>query len=178
MGGIMGGVAGAATAKNRTKGAICGTAVGAIGGAAVGSALGRQEEELRRDLNNDRVQINNDGNRLVVTLPQDILFATSSATVNNALRADLLTVAESLRKYPDTRVQVIGHTDSTGSAAYNQNLSERRAAAVAAVLIEGGVAPSRIQTIGRGETQPIASNQTPEGRAQNRRVEIVILPTT
>ena len=92
------------------------------------------------------------------------------------MRDDLLKVATSLNKYPDTTVQVLGHTDNTGSAGYNQQLSERRANAVADVLMEGGVPFARIQSIGRGEDQPIASNLNEDGRRQNRRVEIVILP--
>ena len=118
------------------------------------------------------------GDRLIVTMPQDILFAVDSATVNSSLRGDLLTVANSLREYPRSRVQVVGHTDNTGSAAYNQGLSERRANSVADVLTSGGVSYDRIQAFGRGEDQPVASNLTTEGRAQNRRVEIVILPTS
>ncbi|MDO5757788.1 MAG: OmpA family protein, partial [Rhodobacterales bacterium] len=154
-----------------------GGAIGALGGAAIGNALDRQEAELRRDLDNERVQINNTGDRLIVTLPQDILFAVDSASVNSGLRGDLYTVASSLQNYPTSTVQVVGHTDNTGSAAYNQNLSERRANAVASVLREGGVAPNRINVYGRGEDQPVASNLTVEGKAQNRRVEIVILPS-
>jgi len=111
-----------------------------------------------------------------VTMPQDILFDVSSSAIQPALRTDLATVATSLQNYPDTTVQVIGHTDSTGSAAYNQSLSERRANSVANVLLDNGVPSSRVRPIGRGEDQPVASNLTPEGRAQNRRVDIVILP--
>ncbi|MFX0542108.1 OmpA family protein [Roseovarius sp. S4756] len=176
IGGLAGAVTGAAASDKSGKGALIGGAIGALGGAAIGNALDKQEAELRRDLNNDRVQITNTGDRLIVTLPQDILFAVDSAEVNGALRGDLFTVAESLRNYPGSTVQVIGHTDNSGSAAYNQSLSERRANSVAAVLREGGVGGARINAFGRGEDQPIASNLTAEGKAQNRRVEIVILP--
>ncbi|MEI4262540.1 OmpA family protein [Roseovarius sp. D0-M9] len=176
IGGLAGALTGAAASDKKGKGALIGGAIGAIGGAAIGNALDKQEAELRRDLNNDRVQITNTGDRLIVTLPQDILFAVDSAQVNGALRGDLFTVAESLRNYPGSTVQVIGHTDNTGAAAYNQSLSERRANAVSAVLREGGVGAARINAFGRGEDQPIASNLTAEGKAQNRRVEIVILP--
>ncbi|MCZ4351799.1 OmpA family protein [Roseovarius aestuarii] len=176
IGGLVGGLVGAAASDKKGKGAVIGAAVGALGGAAIGNALDKQEAELRRDLENDRVQITNTGDRLIVTLPQDILFAVDSAVVNNALRGDLLTVADSLKSYPGSTVQVVGHTDNSGAAAYNQSLSERRANSVADVLMNGGVAFNRIQTYGRGEDQPIASNLTPEGKAQNRRVEIVILP--
>ena len=109
-------------------------------------------------------------------MPQDILFATDSAALRPDLQSDLRTVAQSLLAYPNTTVQVIGHTDNTGDASYNLNLSQRRAASVANVLISQGVPGFRVQTFGRGEDQPIADNLTPEGRARNRRVEIVILP--
>ncbi len=177
IGGIFGALTGAAASDKKGKGAVVGGAIGALGGAAIGNALDKQEAELRRDLENDRVKITNTGDRLIVTLPQDILFDVDSARVNTALRSDLLTVADSLRSYPNSTVQVVGHTDNTGAAAYNQDLSERRANSVADVLMDGGVAFGRIQTYGRGEDQPIASNLTTEGKAQNRRVEIVILPS-
>lgn len=176
IGGIAGAVTGAAASDKSGKGALIGGAIGALGGAAIGNALDKQEAELRRELDNERVQINNTGDRLIVTLPQDILFAVDSATVNSGLRGDLLTVADSLQNYPGSTVQVVGHTDNSGSASYNQQLSERRANAVADVLRDGGVAYNRINAYGRGEDQPIASNLTVQGKAQNRRVEIVILP--
>jgi outer membrane protein OmpA-like peptidoglycan-associated protein len=110
-------------------------------------------------------------------MPQDLLFAVDSAAVRPDLRADLSAVASSLLRYPNSRIEVIGHTDNTGAAAYNQDLSQRRAVSVAGVLREGGVPGARIAAFGRGEDQPIASNLTPEGRAQNRRVEIIIRPT-
>nr|WP_309502876.1 OmpA family protein [uncultured Roseovarius sp.] len=177
IGGVLGALTGAVASDKKGKGAVIGGAVGALGGAAIGNALDKQEAELRRDLDDDRVQITNTGDRLIVTLPQDILFDVDSARVNSSLRGDLLTVADSLQSYPNSTVQVVGHTDNTGEAAYNQALSERRANAVADVLMDGGVGFGRIQTYGRGEDQPIASNLTPDGRAQNRRVEIVILPS-
>lgn len=175
IGGIIGAGTGAAVSDNKATGALLGGAIGALGGAAIGNALDRQAAELRQQLDSE-VGVVNTGDRLIVTMPQDILFAVDSFTVAPGLRDDLFTVARSLQRYPDTTVQVVGHTDSTGSASYNQTLSERRAAAVTDVLLQGGVAPARLRSIGRGEDQPVASNLTPEGRAQNRRVEIVILP--
>jgi len=176
IGGILGAFTGAVASDKKGKGAIVGGAIGALGGAAIGSALDRQAAELERDLGSDDVTVTNTGDRLIVTMSQDILFAVDSSTVNSGLRADLLTVADSLQSYPDTTVQIVGHTDNTGDASYNQDLSERRANSVADVLMDGGVAFGRIETYGRGEDQPVASNLTPEGQAQNRRVEIVILP--
>ncbi|MGH1353801.1 MAG: OmpA family protein [Thalassovita sp.] len=174
LGGILGAVSGAMISKDKKKGILLGGAAGAAAGAAIGSSLDKQEAELRESLDG-RVRIINQGDRLVVTLPQDILFATDSTYVQSVLRDDLQAVAESLNRYPDTTVQVIGHTDNTGSAAYNQDLSRGRASAVADILVSNGVSGSRVLTVGRGEDDPVASNLTPEGRAQNRRVEIVIL---
>ncbi|MBM1633234.1 OmpA family protein [Sulfitobacter mediterraneus] len=160
---------------NRGDGALKGALIGGALGAGVGYALDRQEAELRQQMGND-VVITNTGDRLIVTLPQDILFAVDSTTVQPGLMGDLRTLANSLQSYPNSTVQVIGHTDSDGDAAYNQQLSEGRAYAVANVLYSNGVPTSRVQAFGRGESQPIASNLTPAGKAQNRRVEIVILP--
>jgi outer membrane protein OmpA-like peptidoglycan-associated protein len=162
---------------NKTEAALAGAALGGVVGGFAGNNLDRQEAELRQQLANEDVQITNTGDRLIVTLPQDILFATDSASVRPDLQSDLRTVASNLQSYPNSTVQIIGHTDNTGEAAYNQQLSQRRADSVSSVLLGAGVPASRIQAYGRGEDQPIASNLTPEGKAQNRRVEIVILPT-
>lgn len=178
IGGLVGAVTGAVASDDKAKGAIFGGAVGALGGAAIGNALDRQEAELRNQLDNQDIQVTNTGDRLIVTMPQDILFAVDSSAVQPGLRSDLATVAQSLQQYPNSTVQVVGHTDNTGDAGYNQSLSERRANAVADVLMNNGVPFGRIQTFGRGEDQPVASNLSEAGRAQNRRVEIVILPTT
>ena len=175
LGGVLGAGLGALVSDNKVKGAVIGGVIGAAGGAVVGSSLDRQAAELRQQLDND-VQITNTGDRLILTMPQDILFDVDSTTIYPGLRGDLLTVAQSLNDYPNTTVQVVGHTDSDGDAGYNQRLSERRANAVADVLLEGGVPFSRVRTFGRGENQPVASNLTEAGKRQNRRVEIVILP--
>lgn len=162
--------------ESDARDALIGAAIGASIGASVGAGLDRQAAELRRDLGDGRITVANTGSELVVTLPQDIVFATDSAAIRPDLQRDLQVLARSLNAYPDTAVGVIGHTDNTGDAAYNQALSARRAAAVAAVLTGAGVAPARIDARGRGEDQPVASNLTAEGRAKNRRVEIVIRP--
>ncbi|MCX7566626.1 OmpA family protein [Sulfitobacter sp. F26169L] len=161
---------------NRAKGAIKGAIIGTALGAGAGALLDKQERDLRASLGNDNVTINNTGDRLIVTLPQDILFATGSSAVRPDLQRDLGAVAGNLQAYPDSTVQIVGHTDSDGEAAFNQQLSESRANAVASVLINNGVSRARIQSYGRGESQPVASNLNPQGKAQNRRVEIVILP--
>ena len=170
-GGLLGGL---------LTGRPAGAAVGAVGGAIVGGAIGqeldRQAGELRAGFGDDRINVVNTGSSLVVTMPQDILFATDSARLTPSIRGDLRVLARHLNKYPNSNVQVIGHTDNQGAASYNLNLSRQRAASVTRVLLNQGVAPTRVTSIGRGEDQPVASNLTPEGRAQNRRVEIVIIP--
>ena len=160
---------------NRAKGAALGAIVGAGAGVVAGSILDKQEADLRAATGNN-VNITNTGDRLIVTLPQDILFATDSASLRPDLVRDIRAVAQNLNAYPDSRVQVLGHTDNVGDAGYNQTLSYSRAQSVSDVLISEGVAAGRIQSIGRGESQPVSSNLTPEGRQLNRRVEIVILP--
>jgi outer membrane protein OmpA-like peptidoglycan-associated protein len=178
LGGLIGAATGVAVAGDgdELKGALVGGALGAGTGALIGADLDRQAAELRGSLSSN-ISVTNTGEYLIVNMPQDLLFATDSATVRSDLRRDLQTVGSSLLRYPNSRIEVIGHTDNTGTAAYNQDLSQRRAAAVAGVLRETGVPGTRLAAYGRGEDQPIASNLTPEGRAQNRRVEIIIRPT-
>ncbi len=174
LAGLVSGDDSAEKKQNALKGAV----IGAAGGAAIGNVLDKQAADLQQSLGNDRVTITNTGDRLIVTLPQDILFASDSATLTGGLQSDLVAVANNLQAYPNSTVQVIGHTDSSGSASHNQSLSVDRANAVTNVLSGAGVPLTRLQAIGRGEDQPIASNLTEEGKAQNRRVEIVILPTS
>ncbi|MCO6383196.1 MAG: OmpA family protein [Vannielia sp.] len=175
--GALAGVALGDDEESRRRGAVLGAAAGAAVGGAIGANLDKQARELDNNLDG-RIKVVNTGDRLIVTMPQDILFATDSTALNATLQDDLYTLARSLNDYPNTTVQVVGHTDNTGSAAYNQDLSERRALAVRSVLLNGGVSSGRVQAFGRGESQPIASNQSTSGRAQNRRVEIVIIPNT
>ncbi len=178
LGGLVGaGVGAIANNSNPLLGAVAGGAIGAAGGGLIGNQLDKQAAELRQQLANDGITIVNAGDRLIVTVPNDITFDTDSATVRPALRADLVRVGQNLVNYPNSNVQIIGHTDSDGEASYNQGLSERRANAVADVIQANGVNYSRIVTIGRGENNPVASNLTPEGKSQNRRVEIVIVPS-
>ncbi|MBN8632252.1 MAG: OmpA family protein [Rhodobacterales bacterium] len=177
IGGLTGAVAGVAVSGDgdELKGALIGGALGAGTGAIIGADLDRQAAELRGSLNSN-ISVTNTGEYLIVNMPQDLLFATDSAAVRPDLRSDLNAVASSLLRYPNSRIEVIGHTDNTGTAAYNQDLSQRRAVAVAGVLRDGGVPGNRIAAYGRGEDQPVASNLTPQGKAQNRRVEIIIRP--
>jgi len=180
VGAITGALFGALTGDNpkeRRKRAIVGGILGAAAGGLIGSQLDKQAAELQAAIGDDRIQIINTGSELIVIMPQDILFAIDSTVVRNTLRADLGALADNLQRYPGSTVDVFGHTDNTGTAAYNLDLSSRRASAVAAILIANGVTSARLRTIGMGEDDPITSNLTAAGRAENRRVEIVIRPT-
>ena len=161
--------------NDRLRNAAAGAAIGAGIGAGIGALLDRQARELRGSLDSE-IDVINTGEELIVRMPQDILFAVDSAAVRPDLRNDLFALSDSLRRYPQSSVTVVGHTDNTGSAAYNQDLSLRRANAVTGVLTSAGVEPFRIRAFGAGEDSPIASNLSPEGRAQNRRVDITIRP--
>ena len=176
IGGLLGAGIGAVTSDDDKAETVIGSAIaGAAVGGLIGNQLDKQAAELRQTLDDD-IGVINTGDRLIVSLPNDITFDTDSAFVRPQLKSDLSKVAASLLRYPDTNVQVIGHTDSDGEASYNVNLSVRRANAVADELQAGGVPYSRLRTIGRGEDEPIASNLTEEGKARNRRVEIVVIP--
>lgn len=176
-GGVLGALAGATSGGEDKLGkAVVGGVIGAAIGGAVGYSLDQQAAELRGSFQNPNVTVTNHGNYLVVNMPQDLLFASGSATLSSTLTQDLKTVAGSLVRYPNSRIEVIGHTDNNGTAAFNQDLSQRRAWAVANVLRDGGVPSARMTAYGRGEDQPIASNLTPQGQALNRRVEIIIRP--
>ena len=176
IGGILGAGIGAATAGGNTgKSAATGALAGAAVGAIIGNELDKQEQELKQSLGND-ISVVNTGDKLIVSLPNDLTFDTGSASVRSNLKPDLTEVAASMLRYPDTSIQIIGHTDSDGEAAYNQSLSERRANAVADQIQAGGVSFDRIVTTGMGENEPVASNLTEDGKALNRRVEILVIP--
>jgi outer membrane protein OmpA-like peptidoglycan-associated protein len=175
IGAVLGGTR--ESGSDRLRNAAVGAAIGAAAGGLVGNAMDAQAAELRQDFGNSEIDVINTGSELIVRMPEAILFATDSASLNPQLRSDLFVLADSLNKYPDSVVTVTGHTDNTGSASYNQALSERRAQSVAAVLRSGGVSGMRLNVVGAGENQPIATNQTAAGRAQNRRVDITITPT-
>ncbi|MGB3148546.1 MAG: OmpA family protein [Paracoccaceae bacterium] len=178
-GAAVGAILGASTAKNgkhTMDRAIGGAILGGVAGGMIGSSLDAQAKELAQEVDS-RIQIINEGNQLRVVMPEGILFASDSDAVQQGIMNDLYTVADSLNRYPNTRVEVIGHTDSTGSAAYNQDLSQRRAQAVSRILVGAGVSGGRVVPYGRGEDMPVATNMTDAGKAQNRRVEILIIPT-
>ncbi|GGB29207.1 cell envelope biogenesis protein OmpA [Sphingomonas metalli] len=163
--------------RDRTE-KIVGAGIGGLAGAGIGAYMDRQERALRERTAGTDVQVIRRGDDLVLNIPSGITFAYDSADVQPQFRRTLDQVADTLAEYNQTYVDVYGHTDSTGSDAYNQTLSERRATSVADYLASHGVQSARIGTRGYGETQPIASNDTDEGRAANRRVEIKIVPVT
>jgi outer membrane protein OmpA-like peptidoglycan-associated protein len=160
------------------RNALVGAGIGMLAGAAVGGYLQEQEAALNEDLAGTGATVENDGQSLLVTLPATVTFAVDSAAIQPAMMPALTDFAETLRQYPQSYVDVIGHTDSTGSAEYNQRLSERRAESTATFLASRGVRRERLVAYGYGETRPVASNDTPEGRAANRRVEVRITPLT
>ncbi len=161
--------------RDRTE-KIVGAGIGGIAGAGIGAYMDKQERDLRARTAGTDVQVIRQGDDLLLNIPSGINFAYNSATVQPQFQRTLDQVAGVLGEYNRTYVDVYGHTDATGSDAYTQGLSERRARSVADYLSSHGVQSARIGTRGFGETQPIASNETEEGRAANRRVEIKIVP--
>ncbi len=169
VGAILGGGEGA------WKGAAVGAAIGGLSGTAIGYYLDKQKDEMQEVLERqDRVE--RDGETLRVALSSDVLFDSGSATLQPGAQDKLREVARVFMRYPRTRLEIIGHTDSRGSDASNQSLSDRRATAVRTALVSEGVEAGRIAVRGVGETRPVATNDTAEGRAQNRRVEILSRP--
>jgi outer membrane protein OmpA-like peptidoglycan-associated protein len=163
--------------RDRTE-KIVGAGIGAVAGAGVGYYMDEQEKKLRQQTAGTGVNVIRDGDNLVLDMPSEVTFAVDSATIDPAFRATLDKVASTLNQYEKTYVDVLGHTDSTGSDAYNQALSERRASSVAGYLGTQGVQSARLATRGYGESQPKASNLDETGRAANRRVEIRLVPVT
>ncbi|WP_025560141.1 OmpA family protein [Sphingomonas sp. UNC305MFCol5.2] len=157
---------------------IIGAGIGGLAGAGIGAYMDRQEQELRRRTAGTDVRVIRQGDDLILNMPSGITFATNESSIQPQFRTTLDQVADVLRQYNQTYVDVYGHTDSTGSDSYNLDLSQRRASAVADYLTMRGVQSARLGTRGFGESQPIASNDTEEGKAANRRVEIKLVPIT
>ena len=157
---------------------IVGAGIGAIAGGAIGSYMDKQEKELREKTRGTGVEVVRQGDELQLNMPAGITFAFNSSAVQPQFQGTLNQVAQTLAQYNQTYIDVLGHTDSVGSDAYNQTLSEQRAASVANYLAAQGVNRARIATRGYGETQPVASNDDEVGRAQNRRVNIRVVPVT
>lgn len=176
IGAAAGAVIGLLTRGDKFQNALIGAAIGGVAGGAIGNYQDRQAAKLRADTAGTGVQVVQQGNNITLAMPGNITFATNSADLNASFYPVLDKVSSTLVQYDQTMVEVAGHTDSTGSAAYNQALSERRAQSVAAYLTSRGVRGARLIVVGDGENHPIASNDTPEGRQQNRRVELTIVP--
>lgn len=170
-GGAVGAVVGNATGST-ARGAIIGAAVGGAAGAIIGRQMEKQAEELAADLENAKVEQVGEG--VLVTFDSGLLFDFDSDVVKGAAAENLSTLSNSLQKYPESELLIVGHTDSRGTDTYNMGLSDRRASSARSYLIAQGVDPSRIRTAGRGEAEPVASNETDAGRALNRRVEVAI----
>jgi outer membrane protein OmpA-like peptidoglycan-associated protein len=182
VGALAGGVLGNRLAKgNRGVGTVIGALAGAAVGGGVGYMMDRQEKELRDQLASEQAQHAVEVQRLrddllKLTLANQVSFDVNSATVKPSFKPSLAKVADVLKRY-DSKMTVVGYTDSTGSESYNQQLSQRRAEAVRGELVGDGVPAERLSAIGRGEFEPRADNGTAEGRAQNRRVEILVQST-
>ncbi len=179
-GAAIGGGAGAAIgaligkkAGNTAVGAIVGAAVGGTAGAVIGRRMDKQAEEIKQTIPN--AEVIREGEGIIVKFDSGILFDFDKAELKTNARTNIESLAASLKNNPETNITIIGHTDSQGTDAYNQGLSNRRAASVKSYAVAQGIASGRMSTQGRGETEPIADNTTEDGRAQNRRVEIVIV---
>jgi outer membrane protein OmpA-like peptidoglycan-associated protein len=182
IGGGLGALAGAviggasASSSDRKKGILIGAASGAALGGGVGYYMDVQEAKLRDRMRGTGVSVTRNGDNIILNMPSSITFAVDSADLSPSFYNTLSGVALVLKEYEKTYVNVVGHTDNTGSASHNQALSERRAASVGQFLISQGAAANRFNIRGVGFNQPVASNSTADGRAQNRRVEITLSP--
>jgi outer membrane protein OmpA-like peptidoglycan-associated protein len=174
VGGLLGGLIGGKTGR------IVGAGLGGVAGGVVGYKMDQQIKTLREQTSGTGVDVSetDGGKAILVNLPDGVTFDVGSATLQPAFRATLDKVAQSLIDYPQSLIDVYGHTDSTGSDAFNQRLSEQRANTVMNYLISRGVPAARLRSQGFGETMPVASNDTADGRSRNRRVEIKIVPVT
>jgi outer membrane protein OmpA-like peptidoglycan-associated protein len=176
--GIVAGLISGDNSRERRQRALIGAGIGALAGGGIGYYMDVQEAKLRQQLEGSGVSVTRHGDEIVLNMPGNITFATDRSD----LRADFLDVLDSvaivLKKYEKTMIEITGHTDSTGAAAYNQELSERRAESVARYLRSSGIMSARVATQGLGEHYPIATNATSSGRAMNRRVELRLVPIT
>jgi outer membrane protein OmpA-like peptidoglycan-associated protein len=184
-GAVIGALAGAAVglasgddAVERRQRALIGAGVGALAGGAVGNYMDRQEAELRAQLQGTGVSVTRNGDNITLNMPGNVTFATNSSDLSPAFFDVLASVSVVMGEFDQTVVEVAGHTDNTGSDAYNQALSERRASSVAQYLKTQGITAERMITIGLGEAMPVADNGSDSGRQANRRVEITMVPIT
>lgn len=176
--GALAGLATAVLVGGDRKKLLAGAGIGALVGGSVGYYMDRQEDKLRQQLRSTGVSVTRNGNNIILNMPGNITFATDSSNISADFYRVLDSVALVLKEYEKTYVDVVGYTDDTGAEAYNQTLSEKRASSVARYLESQGVLPARLVSSGMGESNPIASNATAQGRALNRRVEIILTPVT
>lgn len=169
LGDIIGG-------KNDRTEKIVGAGLGGLAGAGVGYYMDEQEKKLRQQTAGSGIDVTRDGDNLILNMPSNVTFPVNSSAIQPEFQQTLGDVANTLSQYEKSYIDVYGHTDSTGTDGYNQSLSERRASSVANFLSNSGVQSARVETRGFGESQPIASNSTEEGRSANRRVELKIVP--
>jgi len=178
IGAAGGAILGALAGGGKRKNVLLGAGIGALAGGGVGYYMDKQDNELRAQLQNTGVSVTRNGDNIILNMPGNITFATGSSDINADFFSVLNSVALVVNKYEKTYIDIVGHTDNVGSAEMNQRLSEARANSVARYLESQKVLSQRIVTSGVGMNNPVASNSTPEGRAQNRRVEIVLTPIT
>lgn len=177
-GAVVGAAAGMITGHDPRFAALVGAGVGALTGAAVGNYMDQQEAELRAQLQGTGVSVTRVGDQIILNMPSNITFDIDSSTVQPSFNQTLVSVGLVMKKFNKTVVDVYGYTDNTGTVAHNNDLSQRRAVAVATILANQGIDQRRFYIAGKGEDDPIASNATETGRSQNRRVEIQISPIT
>ncbi|HLV84180.1 MULTISPECIES: OmpA family protein [Devosia] len=175
-GALAGALVGAAVGGDPRVGALIGAGVGGLTGAGIGAYMDQQEAELRAQLQGTGVSVTRVGQNIILNMPSNITFATDQSNVQPQFNSTLVSVALVLKKFDKSIIDVYGHTDSQGDDSYNLSLSQRRAVSVATILANQGIDQRRFYIEGKGEMNPIASNATEQGRAQNRRVEIQIAP--
>jgi outer membrane protein OmpA-like peptidoglycan-associated protein len=178
IGAAAGAVIGLLTKGDKLQNALIGAGVGAIAGGGVGYYMDVQEAKLRQKLEGTGVSVTRIGDNITLNMPSSITFASNSSDLNAQFYNALEGVSMVLKEYEKTVIEVAGHTDSSGSDQYNQALSQRRAQSVASYLSTHGVQGTRLMTVGAGESHPVASNDTEQGKAANRRVEMTIVPVT
>ena len=176
IGAIGGALLGTLAGGNDARNAAIGAAVGGLAGGGIGVYMDKQQADLRQQTGGSRVSVVRHGDQIELIMPADVTFAVNEATIQPAFYDTLANVAKVLVSYPKTEIDVIGHADSDGTRAHNQELSERRAESVKAYLLRQGVQPVRVLTAGRGEDQPLVPNTSAANKAKNRRVQIVLTP--
>ena len=175
-GALLGYLTNTSDSEEGRKNALIGAGIGALGGAAVGAYMDRQQRELEAQLSGTGVGVARQGDNLILRMPSDVTFASNQSSINPGFYATLDDVAAVLNRYDQSVVDIIGHADSDGAADYNLGLSRERASSVAQYLVSRNVLADRLYVDGRGESEPVATNETAAGKAQNRRVEILIRP--